>query len=332
MQNRAFALRAGTCLALASLVTVLTGCSGASSALPTAGSWEPSAQTDVHHQKQLLFVSDNQNNRVLVYNAATTQQHPPPIRTISNGVHGPFGLATDKSGNLYIANSGSNTVTVYAPGASKPKMTIFTGLAGPFDVKVDGFGNIYVANDPPQSLTAFIQLYPAGSSSPSYTWSAPSPGMVISGLALLNSTQQGQTAIYAPEYTVNGSGFATGNTLSCYPGNPTCGTLGYSFGQTGGAAIAQSPGGSKPFQWIAVDQYVPGVDIFTQGQLTGQIVTGGTPEFVTLNSTGNKLYVANRFFNDVVEYSYPSGTQLNTFPAGGGQVYGVATFPAGTFH
>jgi hypothetical protein len=350
MQNRALALRAATGLAVVSLIAApLAGCSGATSALPTAAassladakttasapeSTQWSAQPDAHHKKvkQLLFVSDNENNRVLVYNTATKTQNPPALRTITNGVQGPNGLATDESGNLYVANYLSNTVTVYAPNAGNPKTTISNGLNGPFDVKVDGFGNVYVANDPLSGGTPFIQLYPVGSSSPTYTWSAPASGEVISGLALLNPKQQGQTAIYALEFSLNGSGFATGGALSCYPGNPTCVSFGSTFGQTGGIAVAQSPGGSKPFQWLAVDQYVPGVDIFTQGQANGQITTGGTPAFITLNSTGNQLYVADRFYGRVVEYSYPAGKQLNTFTPGGAQVYGVATSPAGTFH
>src|SRR5580704_9224748 len=133
MQNRALALRARTGLAVVSLIAApLAGCSGATSALPTAaassladakttasapGSTQWSAQPDAHHKKvkQLLFVSDNENNRVLVYNTATKTQNPPALRTITNGVQKPNGLATDESGNLYVANYLSNTVTVYAP-------------------------------------------------------------------------------------------------------------------------------------------------------------------------------------------------------------------------
>ena len=101
-------------------------------------------------------------------------------------------------------------------------------------------------------------------------------------------------------------------------------------GQTAGIAIVQSPT-SKPLEWIAVDQYIPGYDLFQQGQSTKQITTGGTPEFVTLDSTGTKLFVADRFYGRVTEYSFPAMTQLNTFN-GGAQIYGVATDPSGTFH
>jgi hypothetical protein len=340
-------LRAATGLTIASMtIAPLAGCSGASTALPQAATSpafarasapaadaaESQAQNDRHKKKtkQLLFVSDNENNEIRVFNAASKSQNPSPLRTITSGINGPNGIATDKSGDLYVANYVSNTVTVYAPNGSTPKTTISNGLNGPFDVKVDAFGNVYVANDPLYGGVAFITLYPAGSSSPSYTWSVPTTGTTISGIALLNPTTKDETSIYALGYTLNQSDLAQGFALTCYPGSPTCTTLGYTFGQTGGIAVSQSPT-SKPFQWLAVDQYVPGVDIFTLGGSTTQLVTGGTPEFITMNSADNVLYVADRFYGRVTAYSFPAGKVLNTY-SGGAQVYGVATSPSGTFH
>ena len=66
---------------------------------------------------QQLFVSDNENNRSSVFNAASTTQNPPPTRTITQGISGPNGIATDLSGNLYVANYFNNTVpsTVRTP-------------------------------------------------------------------------------------------------------------------------------------------------------------------------------------------------------------------------
>lgn len=355
MHRQATALRSALGISLISIVaSPLAGCSGGTSALPAAPlSSSPAAPATaagrmtapnalgsmgadnrVESDKKgakLLFVSDNENNRISVYNTATKQQNPPVLRTITSGVHGPNGIAVDKSGNLYVANYVSNTVTIYAPNASTPKATLSTSLNGPWDVKVDGFGNVYVANDPLYGGVPFIVEYLSGNSSPSYNWNAPTSGMTISGIALLDPTVNGETSVYALGYTLNYSGFATGVALSCYPGNSTCVSLGDSFGQTGGIAVAESPGMSKPFQWIAVDQYIPGIDIFTLNEGTQQMTTGGTPEFVTLNAKGNQLYVADRFYGRVMEYSYPAGKTLNTFSPGG-QIYGVATYPSGSLH
>ncbi len=360
MQNSAIALRASIGIALATLIAApLAGCSGTSSALPaappslaassTAASTSSTAATalgsigsqlelDAHKKKKtpkLLFVSDNENNSISVFNLATKTKNPPVMRTITNGIRTPNGITTDQKGNLYVANYQNNTITVYTPNGSSPVRTISSGLNGPWDVKVDGFGNVYVANIPVFGSTPdFISEYPAGSSSPSYTWTVPQPNMTISGFALLNPLQQGQTSIYALVYSLNASSFATGGLITCYPGQQTCTQLGgYTFGQTGGIAVANSPN-ANPFKFLTVDQYVPGVDIFTLGQSESQLVTGGTPEFITLNSAGNQLFVADRFYGRVVEYSFPGGQQLNTFTPGGGdsQIYGVATDPAGNYH
>jgi|HubBroStandDraft_4_1064222.scaffolds.fasta_scaffold00015_61 hypothetical protein len=343
-------LRTITGVAIATVLSQsLAGCSGSSSSLPAAPISPSSVHLDVPAAVnakgsaaqrvnpdaggQQLFVSDNENNRVVVFNAAATTQNPPATRTITQGVSGPNGLATDLSGNLYVANYINNTVTVYAKNASSPKMTLSNGLNGPWDVKVDGFGNVYVSNTPLSGATNYIVEFPAGSSSPSTTWSAPQQKEIISGFTLLNATQQGETSIYALEYQLNGSDVATGGALTCYPGPSTCTQLyGYSFGQTGGITMVHSPGASKPFEFLAVDQYVPGVDDIVPGQSTTQLVTSGTPEFITLNNKGTRLFVADRFYGRVVEYSYPKKKQLNTFTPGAAQVYGVAISPSGNFH
>jgi hypothetical protein len=344
MKNARLTLRTATGITVSLLAYPLAACSGGSQALPRipvsapadanalapAHATAPAAMPD-RKKGKLLFVSDYQNSVVYVYNAASKTQNPPPLRTITKGIQAPYGMAVDASGNLYVTNYGVNTVTVYAPNKSTPTRTISNGVDGPFDVKVDGFGNVYVANDPVGGGTGFINEYLAGSSSPSTTWNAPIQGMVISGIALLNPTTQGQTSIYALGFTLSGSGFAAGTALSCYPGNSTCVAIGGTLGQTGGIAIAHSPGGSKPFEWLAVDQYIPGVDIYTQGQPMTQLDTGGTPEFLTLDSTGSKLFVVDRFYGRAVEYSFPAGKQLNTFK-GGALAYGVATYPSGTYH
>jgi hypothetical protein len=318
------------------LAQPLAGCSGASSSLPAAP-----VSTDSAHQVvgpdgggQLLFVSDNENNRISVFNAAAKTQNPPAERTITQGIHGPNGIATDLSGNLYVANYVSNTVTVYGKNSSSPKTTISNGLNGPWDVKVDGFGNVYVSNTPLYGGTNYISEYLAGSLTPSTTWNAPQPNMEISGFTLLNATQRDQTSIFALEYVQNPSGGATGGLLGCYSGSTSCVVMqGFpTFGQTGGIAMVRSPHPSGPYEFLAVDQYLPGVDDIIPDQSPTQLVTGGTPEFITLNAKSTRLFVADRFYGRVTEYSYPKRKKLNTFTPGSGQIYGVATYPSGDFH
>jgi hypothetical protein len=64
----------------------------------------------------------------------------------------PVGVAYDSAGNLYVANSQNNTVTVYAPNANgnvAPIRTITAGASGlsqPKGLAVDGSDNLYVAS------------------------------------------------------------------------------------------------------------------------------------------------------------------------------------------
>jgi hypothetical protein len=73
-----------------------------------------------------LFAGSN-NNTVTVlappYGSANI------IATITNGVHGPLGLAVDNLGNVYVPNYNGNTITAYAPPyTGAPFATLSGGL------------------------------------------------------------------------------------------------------------------------------------------------------------------------------------------------------------
>ncbi len=77
-----------------------------------------------------------------------------------------------------------------------------------------------------------------------------------------------------------------------------------------------------------MDEFQP----FVQQNPIQQINTGGTPEFLTLNAARKDLFVADRFYGYVDEYSFPAGKIVNHFsPNDSGEVYGVATTPASTY-
>src|SRR5215469_16420887 len=59
--------------------------------------------------------------------------------------NGPFGLALDARGNLYVPNFVSNQVLVYNPNYVL-QATINSGLSLPTGVAFDSKGNVYVAN------------------------------------------------------------------------------------------------------------------------------------------------------------------------------------------
>ncbi|HEV3091070.1 MAG TPA: hypothetical protein VGX91_06435 [Candidatus Cybelea sp.] len=342
-------LRIAAALAVAALSSApLAGCSGAlpvppggsplppaSSARSAAGPTFSAASPDRKKKKAktLLYVSDVANNAIDVFEVGKTKR-PHPIRTITKGIQTPNGIATDETGNLYVTNYNANALTIYAPNTSTPERTITKGLNGPLDVKVDGSGNIYVANVPfYASEVGAIEKYAEGSSTPSATWYLPATVIAFSGIALLNADQPGETSIYAMVYSEQSS-YDTSAVFSCYPGYYICGQVGNTLSAApGGIAVTQSPGGSQPFQYLVVDQYVPGVLDFTQNGGESQIQTGGLPRMITMNEEDTDFFVADQFAGQVEEYSFPAGKLVNAFPVGNdSQLYGVATFPSGTFH
>ena len=62
-------------------------------------------------------------------------------------LNGPYGLALDASGNLYVANVNSNQVLVYNPNyVQQSAKSITSELSAPTGVAFDSKGNVYVAN------------------------------------------------------------------------------------------------------------------------------------------------------------------------------------------
>jgi sugar lactone lactonase YvrE len=107
-----------------------------------------------------LYVSSDRNNVVTAYDLGIVGA--PPVRTITQGIKTPGGIALDASGNLYVANEGGN-VTVYSPKANTPMLTI-AGINRPQDVAIDAAANVWVCNRGGQPG---IYEFPPGQTTPS---------------------------------------------------------------------------------------------------------------------------------------------------------------------
>ncbi|MGH7813781.1 MAG: PQQ-binding-like beta-propeller repeat protein [Candidatus Binataceae bacterium] len=127
-----------------------------------------------------IYVTNGDNNSVTVYPPlGTICPSPPcgtpvnqaPSATISGGSTGlnePYGIALDSSGNIYVANCGTDcggsadpSITVYAAatnGNVTPSATITgsnTRLDGPVSIALDSGGTIYVANSTSGMVSEF---------------------------------------------------------------------------------------------------------------------------------------------------------------------------------
>ena len=116
-----------------------------------------------------LYVADLIANRVDVFSALSSGNvTSAPTGTIgggSSGINGPAAVALDANGKVYVANSGSSTLTVYAANpsgsvSSAPLATATDGIDSPQGVVLDGTGRVYVSNGGTPSVTVYSP-YPA---------------------------------------------------------------------------------------------------------------------------------------------------------------------------
>lgn len=90
------------------------------------------------------------------------------MRTISQGVYFPCAIALDASGNLYVANLGSNTVSIFTQGGSQPSRTITDGVNRPNALAFDASGDLFVTNSYGGNDRRWgsVTIYPPGGSLP----------------------------------------------------------------------------------------------------------------------------------------------------------------------
>ena len=193
-------LRITTMALIAGLgASILTGCASQQSFVPTApgGSQAPAAK-----RSKFIYVADRAKQELLVYPAH--QSNPKPIRILgaAQGIVNVGGVATDRSGNVYIANgSGGNVLEFSVGGISFLKA--YTGqLNHPVNVAVDDGGTVYVVNQDaryPGGATSAIVEFPHGKTYPGAIINDPTNTQrPLRGIAVTDdgqvfvSTSQGQ--------------------------------------------------------------------------------------------------------------------------------------------
>ncbi len=123
--------------------------------------------------KPLGFVSDVFGNAVNIF----LQMGKHKIVGQITGLNGPWGLATDSAGNLYVVNDLSSNVAVYAPPyTGAPKLTLDDTGYGPQGVAVSPLGLVGVAACNVSSCASgsgSITIYAQNATSPCVTLAAP---------------------------------------------------------------------------------------------------------------------------------------------------------------
>jgi hypothetical protein len=232
----------------------------------------------------------------------------------------PLGMTVDqKTGDLYVANSalagspGVPSVTVYSPGHSKPIRTYREGSTGPGAVALDAAGTLYVAdqiNDGNEcadtSGDGTVEVYPAGSTSPSFTITAI-PGCVR-GVGV-----GADASVYVSYLFYTASGATQSDVMKFAPGSnqgvrlnlQVTGALfyGIAFDAAGNMVVANV----EPLGQILT--FAPGAQ--TPKSSIEYDGDGWQPDFYALvgNRVYESAYVAEDGMHVVAVFDYPSGKQ-----------------------
>jgi hypothetical protein len=297
----------GACAALA-----VSGCSGASPGMPASSLPAGGAAAGRHgwispdaKKHKLLYVTDYTSSIVLIYKQGATGAGP--VGEIVAGISQPQGDAIDKSGTLYVANQGNNTVTEYPAGSTSPSVTLSTDILKPLDVSVDSKKIVYVLDG---SAGQILEFKP-GSTSPdaTVTLSHPSDG-----------TNAKNDDLY-----VSYNASSAGHVARCKPLAATCKDLGISVGLAQGIAIDRHGD-------IALgDVYGQVINIYKRGKTTPFrtiSVTNEQPSKLALNQNDTTLYMADPANFAVDLYDYAAGTLQTSFTFGSAdELLGVALAP-----
>ncbi|MGA9945440.1 MAG: NHL repeat-containing protein [Candidatus Cybelea sp.] len=267
--------------------------------------------------KRLLYVSDSANSVVDVFDAKGHRQSP--IGQITDGINQPTGLTTDRSGNLYVANSevpSGYSITVYPPGSTTPSKTYTKGLSEPVGIVVQGNGRLYVANFDGYDVTE----YPKGSTTPDQT---------ISFQTLEGNDPYALTLDASNDLFVAALGYPLAQAYELSRNAYTPQDLGINSIQVmHGIAV------DKLGNVLIVNQGSRAIDVFSPGATSpSKIITKGLeqPALISLNKRQDKLYAADDGVSGngtVRVFSYPVGKLIDTitFPQFAAP-FGVALSP-----
>lgn len=239
---------------------------------------------DAKTQKQLLYVSNEGYGVIDVFSVPSYKI----VGQIANGINQAEGLATDKKGNLYVSNLGSNTVTVYAQGSTTPKLTL-TDSKGPDDVAVTKNGYV-LAGD----VDGGVDVYAPGQTKPE-TRLRSSDISSVYGVGV-----DSHNNAYASGINPSGSPVVIAYTNLSGSGTNL---------QLTGLVLASGVFVDKSSNVVVTDYQLPGVNIYPPGHTapSATIANSESPDRSALNGEETLIYVPEGLHNVVNIYDYPSG-------------------------
>jgi hypothetical protein len=300
-------------------LALLAGCyASASSPVTTASA---GAVHPLRPKESRLIYSSSFGASSVDFYLKGTGPNNPVAGTLSGSFDNPLGMATDKNGDLYVANSGDENVLVYAAGSTSPTATLDDPSKFPADVAIGSDGTVYVANGfGPIGASGNVAIYAPGSTSPTGTLS-DAHFTHVSGVAL----------------DKHGNLF-----VSCNAGQVNSGTvIEFKAGSTKGIAtrillgFAGGVGFDRNGHLLAIDEEVPSLNVYNPGDRKPleQLTLPGTSEYFSFSADSRLLYVADFGLGEIDVFRYrPSAlTLVNKITNGivpSNDNLGIATTPA----
>ena len=174
-------------------------------------------------------------------------------------------LVRSAGANLYVANSGDNTVTVYAPGSKKVLRKISQGVSAPVALAFDGSGNLYVANS--YSVTVYapgrtkvLRKTSQGVSAPVALAFGRSGNLCVANRPCVYSCHSSTVTVYAPgsNKVLRTIGVGDPTALAFGPSGNLYVANGNSFDASGKLFVANAPMPGDRTSTVTV--YAPGSD------------------------------------------------------------------------
>jgi hypothetical protein len=303
MNPQAVSVRLGIALIASTLVVACAG-SPVSSSLPTSNAVASAQVLRQAAKTPLVYVASQNSGNGAVY-AFNPNGDTKPLETIASGISVPTGIALDTSGTLYVANSGNNTVTAYAPGTTSPSRTLSAGIAAPQGVAIGSDGTVYVANEGPNPSagTGTVTEYPSGTNAPSTTLSLP--GCDAFAAALDASKNLYVSWFSFSDFAIKIYRYAPGSTqgtdlqLDLKPGSFPA--YGLTFDKSGDLLLAYENLTHGPPKYIGI--FPPGAK-----KPSRKIQEAGLLDIVigmAFNAQNSRFYVAALNDNDWMKLTYP---------------------------
>jgi hypothetical protein len=278
--------------------------------------------------KSLIFVSDAADGVVDIYPQAGKNQKM--VGQIT-GLTQPQGITTDKKGDLYVANTNSSNVLVYAPPyTGAPKMTISDAHEFPADVAVSSAGVVAITNicDAPKCRlnTGNVVLYAKGSTKSCATVSYSGSNFTRVMFGEFDSTG----VLYIDGMN---SGYQTSFGIVAGGCNATSITnLGYIYTVSFPGGIQIDKAGNIAFcdqVNQVVDTFAPPVNGAFGNPVSTTPLTGSiSPLGIAILASGTNLYAADSGGSGLAEeYKYTAGGAAENTIAVGGQPIGIAVTP-----